>query len=91
MTKIEDRIIQFIMNYYRKNQFYPNYDEIALGVSRTKATIHTHMKKYEKEGIIVRKSDCSSQYRLLNMEFICSRSPVESSGCNKKRMATENL
>lgn len=70
MTKIDAAIIRFITEYYRKNLFYPNYDEIAEGVSRTKSTVHTHMKRMENEGVIIRKEDCSPQYRLINMEFI---------------------
>ena len=59
ITKVEEKIIRYITRYYRKNHFYPNYDEIAAGVNRTKSTIHIHMKKLENEGIIVRKTDCS--------------------------------
>ncbi len=76
MMKIEDNIARFIIDYYRKNQFYPSYDEIADGVGRAKATVHVHMKKLEDEGIIVRKSDRSSQYRLINMDFISAHGPV---------------
>lgn len=71
MTKIEDTIIRFIIDYYRKNQFYPNYDEIADGVGRAKATVFSHMRKLEDEGLIIRKAGRSSQYRLINMGFIC--------------------
>lgn len=80
MTKIEDTIIKFIIDYYRKNQFYPSYDEIADGISKAKATICVHMKELEDEGIIVRKSDRSSQYRLINMDFICEHEPMEPCG-----------
>lgn len=78
MTKIEETIIRFIIDYYRKNQFYPNYDEIADGVSKAKATVHVYMKELEDKGIIVRKSDRSSQYRLINMDFICKHGSMES-------------
>lgn len=67
---IEEIIVKYIVDYYKENQFYPNYDEIAESVGRSKATIHSHMKKLEREGVIVRKTDFSSQYRLLNMDFI---------------------
>ena len=76
MMKIEETIIGFIIAYYKENQFYPSYDEIADGVGRAKATVHVHMKKLEDEGIIVRKSDRSSQYRLINMDFISAHGPV---------------
>lgn len=79
MTKVEENVIRFIIDYYGENQFYPSYDEIADGVGKAKATVHVHMKKLEDEGIIVRKSDRSSQYRLINMDFICSQKPRESS------------
>lgn len=80
MTKIEDTIIRFIIDYYRKNQFYPNYDEIADGIGKAKATVHAYMKELEDDGIIVRKSDRSSQYRLINMDFIRGHKPMESCG-----------
>lgn len=57
MTKIDENIVKFIVEYCKENQFYPNYDEIAKGVSRSKATIHTHMKRLENEGVIIRKAD----------------------------------
>lgn len=78
MAKIEETIIRFIIEYYKGNQFYPSYDEIADGIGKAKATVHVHMKKIEDEGIIVRKSDRSSQYRLINMDFICGHEPMES-------------
>ncbi len=70
ITKIEEEIIKYISEYYRNTLFYPSYDEIAEGVHRAKATIHTHMKKLENEGIIIRKSEFSFQYRLINADFI---------------------
>ncbi len=73
LATIKESIINFIVDYYKKTQFYPSYDEIAKGVNRTKSTIHVHMNKLEKEGVIVRKYDCSSQYRLINMDFICKQ------------------
>lgn len=72
MSGTDEMIVKFIIGYYRKKLFYPNYDEIAEGVGITKNTVHTHMRKLEKEGIIVRKYDRSPQYRLINMGFICS-------------------
>lgn len=72
MSKTDEMIVKFIIDYHRENLFYPNYDEIAEGVGMTKATVHTHMRNLEKEGIIVRKYDRSPQYRLINMGFICS-------------------
>lgn len=63
-------IVKFIINYYKKYGFYPSYDEIAKGIHRVKSTVHTYMKELEKEGIIIRKADGSSQYRLINMGFI---------------------
>lgn len=70
MKKTEKTIIRFIIDYYKENHFYPSYDEIAEGIDRVKSTIHKHMKSLEEEGIIIRKSDFSPQYRLLNMNFI---------------------
>lgn len=70
MTKIDEDIVKFIVGYCKENQFYPNYDEIAKGVSRSKVTIHTHMKRLEDEGTIIRKADLSPQYRLINIGFI---------------------
>lgn len=67
---MQEIIVEFITDYYKKNQFYPNYDEIAAGVDRSKSVIYTHMKKLEGKGIIVRKTDRSSQYRLPNMDLI---------------------
>lgn len=72
MTSIKENIINFIVDYYKKTQFYPSYDEIAQGVNRTKSTIHVHMNKLEEEGIVIRKCNCSSQYRLINMNFLCN-------------------
>ena len=73
MTTIKESIINFIVDYYKKTQFYPSYDEIAEGVNRTKSTVHLHMNKLVEEGIIIRKYDYSSQYRLINMDFICKQ------------------
>ena len=43
LATIKESIINFIVDYYKKTQFYPSYDEIAEGVNRTKSTIHVHM------------------------------------------------
>lgn len=75
MTKVDEIIIKFIIEYYKNHQFYPNYDEIAKGVSRAKATVHTHMRRLENEGVIIRKSAFSSQYRLINIRFIMKGKP----------------
>ena len=70
MTQADKIIVSFIIDYYRENQFYPNYGEIAEGIGRTKSTVHTHMRRLEDEGIIIRKADYSSQNRLINMGLI---------------------
>lgn len=70
MTQADKIIVSFIIDYYRENQFYPNYGEIAEGIGRTKSTVHTHMRRLEDEGTIIRKADYSSQYRLINMGLI---------------------
>lgn len=70
MTQADKIIISFIIDYYKENQFYPNYGEKAEGIGRTKSTVHTHMRRLEDEGIIIRKADYSSQYRLINMGLI---------------------
>lgn len=31
MMKVEEAIIKFIIDYYGKTQFYPDYDEIVAG------------------------------------------------------------
>lgn len=77
MTKTDELIIRFIADYYKKNQFYPNYSEIANGVGKVKSTIHTHMKRLESEGIIIRKDDSSLQYRLINMGLIFKNDPSD--------------
>lgn len=69
MNKIDEKIVKFIVEYYKETQFYPNYDEIGKHIGRVKSSVHAHMKKMENEGIIVRKSDCSSQYRFINMDI----------------------
>lgn len=76
MTKMDDTIIGFITEYYRKNLFYPNYDEIAKSINRTKSTVYTHMKRMEDEGVIIRKDNYSPQYRLINMNFILNAEEV---------------
>lgn len=80
MTKIDEDIVKFIVRYCKENQFYPNYNEIAKGVSRSKSTIHTHMRRLENEGVIIRKADFSSQYRLINIGFILRESKINLSG-----------
>ena len=39
MMKIEETIIGFIIAYYKENQFYPSYDEIADGVGDRKSVV----------------------------------------------------
>ena len=70
MREADEIIIKFIIKYYKENRFYPSYGEIAKGVNRTKSTVHSHMKRLEDAGILIRKSDCSPHYRLINMKFI---------------------
>lgn len=76
MSKICEVIVNFIIDYYRENHFYPNYDEIATGIGRAKSTVFMHMKKLEGEGVIIRKDDYSSQYRLINMGFMDRRTQL---------------
>ncbi len=70
MTEIDKKIVAFIVDYYKEHQFYPTYSEIAEGIQRAKSTVHIYIKNLEEEGIIIRKTNCSSRYRLLNMDFI---------------------
>lgn len=77
MNQIQEIIVKFIIAYYEAHQFYPSYEEIAEGIGRNKSTVHTHMMKMEKEGIILRKAERSPQYRLINMEFILKNEAVE--------------
>lgn len=55
---------------YGYPQFTKEEIEKAEGIGRTKSTVHTHMRRLEDEGIIIRKADYSSQYRLINMGLI---------------------
>lgn len=73
ITAIEQKIVDFITDYYKRTLFYPDYDEIGQNIGRNKSTVHTHMKKLEDEGIIIRKQDRSAQYRLINMKYIMRR------------------
>lgn len=77
MNQIQEIIVKFIIAYYEKHRFYPSYGEIAEGTGRNKSTVHTHMMKMEKEGIILRKAERSPQYRLINMEFILKNEAAE--------------
>ena len=70
MTIIEHKIINYILDYYSKTMFYPSYREISNSLERSLSTIHEHMTNLETIGIIVRKDDHSSQYRLINIDFI---------------------
>lgn len=91
MREVDERIIKFIVDYYKKNQFYPNYDEIAEGVNKSKAGVFTCVKRLEDEGIVIRKSECSSQYRLVNMDFIRSSGlvgEVGEKGNHEKKLFT---
>ena len=73
ISKTDQLIIKFVIDYYKESLFYPSYDEIAEGVGIAKATVHSCIRRLEKAGIIIRKYDRSPQYRLINMEFICSK------------------
>lgn len=81
ITDLEQKIIKFIIEYYTKTKFYPNYDEIADGVDRhSKSVIHTHMRKLEDMGIIIRKTEFSPQYRLANADFIIANGGLKQEG-----------
>lgn len=87
-AEMKEIMIKFIVNYFKENQFYPSYDEIAKGVGRVKSTIHEHMKKLEEEGVIVRKTDYSSQYRLINMGFILAHETAADSFCKAESVGS---
>ena len=70
MTIIEHEIINYILDYYSKTMFYPSYREISNSLEQSLSTIHKHMTNLERIGIIVRKDEYSSQYRLINIDFI---------------------
>lgn len=70
MTSVDQKVLNFIVEYYKNNKFYPSYDEIAEGMAYSKSTVHSHMKRLEDEGVIIRKELYSHQYRLINLEFI---------------------
>ena len=70
----DELVIKFIVAYYKKNLFYPSYDEIAEGINIAKATVYSRLRKLEAMGIVIRKYGRSPQYRLINMEFILSNS-----------------
>lgn len=62
------------------------WEEIRVGgesIGRNKSTVHTHMKKLEDEGIIIRKQDNSPQYRLINMQYIKGMRTAEIVECGK--------
>lgn len=90
ITPIEQKIIDFIIEYYKETLFYPNYDEIGASIGRNKSTVHTHMKKLEDEGIIIRKQDNSPQYRLVNMQFIKGMQTAEIVECGKSFIEGSN-
>lgn len=70
ITETDKKVIDFITKYYSDTGFYPNYQEIAEGMEwYSKATVFAHMKKIENEGIIIRKTHGSAQYRLTDMKF----------------------
>lgn len=71
MREERKNIIDFIIRYYKENRFYPNLTEISKGIGKAKKTTHHHMKKMEKEGIIIKKPNSRDNYRLINMDFIC--------------------
>lgn len=60
----------YITKYYHDTGFYPDYNEIgeAMGWG-SQSTAFTHMKKLENEGIIIRKTEKSAQYRLTNIDY----------------------
>ena len=66
-SKKEEAIINFITEYYQRTKFYPNFREISEAVNlSSNATIYHYMKILEDKGVIIRKGDCSPQYRLIN-------------------------
>lgn len=70
ITETDKKVIEYITKYYSDTGFYPDYDEIAKAMWwSSKSTVFLHMNRLEKEGIIIRKTKCSSQYRLANMDF----------------------
>jgi SOS-response transcriptional repressor LexA len=74
ITDTDKKILDFIIEYYSKTLFYPSFDEVMEGCSiKSKSTVHRHMSKLEREGIIIRKSEKSTQYRVRNMELLRMR------------------
>lgn len=70
MTDEDSRYIHFIVEYYRKTQFYPSYEEIASGLNKGKATVFSHMTRLEDNGILIRKLPSSPIYRLANINLL---------------------
>lgn len=90
MTNMDKVIVEFITEYYKKNMFYPDYDEIAEGIGRVKSTVHRHMKRLERDGVIIRKEDCSPQYRLINTDSVIKPDGVRDvGGIHKSILVTD--
>lgn len=76
ITPIQQDIIDFIVKYYRKTKFYPNYEEICEGVGKkSKSTICEHMMRLSEQGIIIFKANkgkrgYSAQWRLANIDLL---------------------
>ncbi len=69
LTKRDEDILKYIINYYQYTHFYPSYEEIGEGVGLySKASVHAHIKKLENEGILIRKADQSAQYRIKDID-----------------------
>lgn len=71
MTEVDKKLIDYISKFYFDTGFYPNYEEIAEGMGwNSKSTVAIHVQRLEKEGIIIRKEYCSSQYKLKDINIV---------------------
>jgi repressor LexA len=73
LSKIERRILDFVVDYLRKNTYQPSIREIAgrFGIKSTK-TVSEYLRSMDEKGYIQRDESRSRGIRILGLNLECA-------------------
>lgn len=67
--KTRDQILLFIVDHISSEGYAPTIREIAAAVGlKSSSTVHGHVERLEKDGLITRRKDASRTIQIVNPE-----------------------
>lgn len=70
-NKTKQKVYNYIVKYIKENGYAPSVREICQGVGLSStSSVHNHLKKLQKEGLIEIRGNSPRAIRVVNYKFI---------------------